>query len=344
MADAEKLAARIARHATIQSVVDGLTDDALVRWLAGSDALLRDGFATLSPPGSDVPVFVKLLPLTDLEREPAHRGSTANLFGLPPFYNYRLGGAGFGVQRELVTHEIAGAWASAAIRTEFPLLHAARELPIARPIVREPVWPNAWGTDSSVAARHAAVERSTHSVAVFLEHFPATLLQWLWDRPLDAPEVSSNIAGLESRLLRVVDWMNSQGLLHMDAHFENILTDEEDLYFTDFGLALSNGFELSEVELEFFTNHQDLDRITVITSLVHAVFTRHAGSDNWREALHTFITTDGRSLPALPAGARDYILRRGALWQAMKEFYGRLRADITAPFPAEELLSLLEKG
>ncbi|MFI7135214.1 hypothetical protein ACIBQ1_56840 [Nonomuraea sp. NPDC050153] len=33
--------------------------------------------------------------------------------------------------------------------------------------------------------------------------------------------------------------MNSRGLLHFDAHFENILTGGQRLYFADYGLAVS---------------------------------------------------------------------------------------------------------
>ena len=40
------------------------------------------------------PVFVKRVPLTDLERQPEHVRSTANLFGLPVFCQYGVGAIG----------------------------------------------------------------------------------------------------------------------------------------------------------------------------------------------------------------------------------------------------------
>ncbi|MFF2503082.1 hypothetical protein ACFVTY_06840 [Streptomyces sp. NPDC058067] len=49
--------------------------------------------------------------------------------------------------------------------------------------------------------------------------------------------------------------MNSRGLLHFDAHFQNILTDGRRLYFADFGLALSSRFDLSPSEAGFFERH-----------------------------------------------------------------------------------------
>lgn len=40
-------------------------------------------------------VFVKRVPLTDLELRPGNIRSTANHFGLPVFYQYGIGSAGF---------------------------------------------------------------------------------------------------------------------------------------------------------------------------------------------------------------------------------------------------------
>src|SRR5437867_1786265 len=48
------------------------------------------------------PVFVKRIPVTDLELE--HRYSPRNLYRLPTFYHYGIGSAGFGVFRELLAH------------------------------------------------------------------------------------------------------------------------------------------------------------------------------------------------------------------------------------------------
>ncbi|MFE3544320.1 hypothetical protein ACFXK0_15260 [Nocardia sp. NPDC059177] len=54
--------------------------------------------------------------------------------------------------------------------------------------------------------------------------------------------------------------MNSRGLLHLDTHFENILTDGSRLYFGDYGLALSADFDLSPSEAAFLDRNQTYDR------------------------------------------------------------------------------------
>lgn len=269
---------RLDRHRAIAAALEAIGDEDLAEWLGASEPLRRDGFARLTLPGGGSPAFVKLLPVTDLELEPHNWLSTANCFGLPPCYGYRIGAAGFGVRRELGAHEIANRWVVAGERVQFPLMHGHRLVPIARPVLPTPVWPNPWGYDPAVAARHAAIERSSHCVAVFLEAFPGNLLQWFRDRPAGIPGAEDDVLRLEPQLLELTVFIKERGLLHMDAHFENIATDGEEIYFVDFVLALSDTFELAEPEATFIERHRCFDGVTAMTSLVHAIFTRHAGS------------------------------------------------------------------
>src|SRR5690349_8971744 len=48
-----------------------------------------------------------------------------------------------------------------------------------------------------------------------------------------------------------IAFMNTNGLLHFDAHFRKILTDGRRLYLADLGLATSPRFELSTDEHDF---------------------------------------------------------------------------------------------
>ena len=72
------------------------------------------------------------LPLTDLELQPAHRHSTANLFGLPPYYHYRIGSCGFGSWRELEAHRMTTewVWAPSPVNTT-PSRRSPVETPVA---------------------------------------------------------------------------------------------------------------------------------------------------------------------------------------------------------------------
>ena len=130
----------------------------------------------------------------------------------------------------------------------------------------------------------------------------------------------------------------------MDAHFENIVSDGKEIYLTDFGLAISDEFELNVDERAFFHRHRNFDRATILTSLVHAIFTRHTGESEWREAMRSWCREPGSSNERMPEADRDFLIRRGPLWLEMMNFYEHLRADIRAPFPTEEIERLLVEG
>src|SRR3990167_2531037 len=71
----------------------------------------------------NAPIFVKKIPLTDLERLPENWRSTANLFNLPTFYHYGVGSAGYSAWRELAAHEMATQWVLEGQCASFPLLY-----------------------------------------------------------------------------------------------------------------------------------------------------------------------------------------------------------------------------
>ncbi|HLB32770.1 MAG: hypothetical protein A3F67_09945 [Verrucomicrobia bacterium RIFCSPHIGHO2_12_FULL_41_10] len=74
-------------------------------------------------------LFVKRIPLTDLERIPENIMSTANLFDLPLYYQYGIGSKGFSAWRELAAHQMASNWVIAGKCPHFPLLYGWRILP-----------------------------------------------------------------------------------------------------------------------------------------------------------------------------------------------------------------------
>ncbi|SCD64898.1 hypothetical protein GA0115240_117923 [Streptomyces sp. DvalAA-14] len=96
---------RLAAHGAVSTSLARLSDRALGELLDAAVPLgagIGGKSARLEVAGT--PLFVKRVPLTDLERRPAHQGSTANLFELPLFCHYGTGGPGFGVWRELAVH------------------------------------------------------------------------------------------------------------------------------------------------------------------------------------------------------------------------------------------------
>ena len=78
----------------------------------------------------DAPMFVKRVPLTDLEALPANVGSTANLFDLPMGCNYGVGSPSFGVWREVAANVMTTNWVAIGILWIVPASTHRRALPV----------------------------------------------------------------------------------------------------------------------------------------------------------------------------------------------------------------------
>jgi hypothetical protein len=158
------------------------------------------------------------------------------------------------------------------------------------------------------------------------------------------------VRATEAALLELLAFTRKQGLLHMDTHFENVLTDGSALFLGDHGLALSRSFQLGAAELAFFERHQSYDRCTAINSLVHAVVAHCDAHPNgearplWRDALRELIAGSHAVSESLPDALRAYLVQRGPVALAMGEFYARLTADFSTEYPEAQLRALLGEG
>lgn len=268
---------RLARYETVSTRLALLSDRDLAALLAGATtAGTGIGGATAMLDLDGVPVFVKQVPLTDLERRPEHLRSTANLFGLPTFYQYGIGSAGFGVWRELAVHVMTTNWVLTDQCPGFPLLYHWRTLP------RVPVPPTPedraeleylvgyWEASPAVRARLTALTEASASVVLFTEYVPQTVSSWLRGR-------STEYSFVERSVRAGVAFMNAHGLLHFDAHFDNLLTDGRRVYFADFGLAVHSGFALSDEETAFLRRHLTYDRFATAMYLVQWLVTNVCG-------------------------------------------------------------------
>jgi hypothetical protein len=276
-------------------------------------------------------VFVKKIALTDLERTAGNEGSTANLFELPVFYQYGVGSAGFGAWRELSAYLRAGAWVLADACPYFPLVYHWRVLPrtvapSAEQRARLDWLVNYWGGSDAVRARLEAILAASASIVLFLEHVPEMLETWL-RRGLSgerAPDAVFEAAILRAhqQLREAAAFMNERGMLHFDLHAWNVLTDGEQLYAADFGLALCADFELSPAERAFFETHRLYDRAYVDWALVEWLAPQ---------------ADPPRLTPALTA----LVERCAPVAKIMGTFIGALRESKTAPYPAAALEAAL---
>lgn len=342
--------ARLAAHSTVSTALALHSDHAVAELLdkaipfgsgiGGTSALLEV---------AGTPVFVKRVPLTDLERRPEHVRSTANLFELPLFCQYgvgAIGSPGFGAWRELAVHAMTTNWALRGEYEGFPLLHHWRVVPDSPPLPEELADIDRvvahWGGAPGVRHRVEARRKSSASVALFLEYIPRNLHEWLGEQmSADAGSADRACALVERELTAGISFMNSRGLLHFDAHFQNILTDGHRLYFTDYGLALSSRFDLSPQEAAFYDRHRGYDRCYSRSYFVNWLVKDLYGHERDEREARIRAYAQGERPTGIPDTAVSLITRYAPLASVLADFFRRLEEESReTPYPLEELREL----
>ncbi|MGY1941029.1 MULTISPECIES: serine/threonine protein phosphatase [Nocardia] len=251
------------------------------------------GGAALIDVGS-VPVFTKRIPLTD--RELANSDSTANLFDLPTYCQYGIGGPSFNAWRELAANIIVTDAVLAGETQSFPILYHWRVLPGRSTVAAEhadiDTVVTAQGGSPAVRARLEALAAAPCSLVLFCEYIPHPITDWLRENP------AGKAATVERQLSEIVTFLRDRELLHMDGHFGNMRTDMERIYLSDFGLATSPRFDLSAAERDFTERHVAYDAGYAAMRLV-----------NW-------LVTDVCGVPMPPSGGpvarNEYVLQCAA--------------------------------
>lgn len=294
------------------------------------------------------PVFVKRVPLTDVERSPEHVRSTANLFGLPTYCQYGVGGTGFGAWRELAVHIMTTNWVLGGQNQGFPMMFHWRVLPDTTMLPEELADVERavayWGGGLEVRRRIEALQQSSASLVLFLEYIPRTLHAWLTEQVQADEERSDRALALVERELKAgTSFMNARGLVHFDAHFQNILTDGKRLYFTDFGLALSRRFDLSQAETRFLLLHRTYDHCYTVSWLVNWLITALYGNERNERLALIRACADGEEPQAGSPGARAILSRHAPLAAVLTDFYLKIQDESReTPYPLEALRRILE--
>ncbi|WP_405908810.1 protein kinase family protein [Streptomyces sp. NBC_00828] len=342
----QRYAARIATYGAVSTHLSLLSDRRLGEVVAAATPLgsgIGGRSAELEVGGARV--FVKRVPLTDVEMRPENVRSTANLFGLPMFYQYGVGSAGFGAWRELAVHTMTTNWVLGNEYEGFPLMYHWRVLPDSPP---QGFADGLGGIDGAVAhwegapavrERLEAIGRSSASLVIFLEHVPGTLGEWLGERRKATP-AGKDVPGyvwVEEALTRGAAFMSSRGLVHFDAHFNNVLTDGRLIYFADFGLALSSGFELSEDEAEFLADHHAYDGCYVVNHLLrHHLPDGLRGTAEHEAFLHNWIA--GERPEGVPPAIAAIIDRHARAAAVLDGFHhGLITVSKRTPYPAADI-------
>lgn len=339
--------ARVAAYAAVGAQLSLLSDRRLGDAVAAAQALGSGiGGRRGQMEVAGIPVFVKRIPLTDIELRPEHVRSTANLFDLPLHYQYGVGSAGFGAWRELAAHVMTTAWVLRDEFTGFPLMYHWRVLPDRPPADFADEFGGVegavahWEGSPAVRRRLEAIGQSSVSLVLFLEYVPQTLAVWLSATGKAAgrkPGGDSSYLWVENALVDGTLFMSSRGLVHFDAHFANLLTDGRQVYFSDFGLALSRHFELSAQEAAFLCDHLVYDRCYAPWHLLRHHLPEDVRGDT---ELGTFLRRwiAGRRPDGVPPGITAIIDRHAPHAVVMDDFARRLVTESKrTPFPAAEV-------
>ena len=138
--------------------------------------------------------------------------------------------------------------------------------------------------------------------------------------------------------------MKAKDFIHLDAHLENIVTDGQDLYFTDFGLSLSAHFDLSADEHIFFQNHSTYDECSTSINILHSITKNMFGPDyngrnDFKDKLQEILNNDCQGVPEYLA---YYIKQLGPIALIMGDFYQKLiYHSKQTPYPSDLLSKLL---
>jgi hypothetical protein len=279
------------------------------------------------------PVFVKRIPLT--EKEYAQGFNTQNLYQLPMYYHYGVGSAGFGAFRELICHQRVSDWVLQGHTAYFPLLYAYRIWPVQTPQGTKTPWRERspeqwqqhlsyWNNNPQIAEYLSAREAAPYEIVLFLEHVPETLFAYAQQKD----ERAFSLLAQASEGLR---FLNQRGILHLDAHLGNLLTDGERVVISDFGLALDQRFQLAPDEQRFFAQHQHYDQAGIIGSLAY-IFRQYLAQaaerplsvEQLKQALNGLKGTPDFSLPPELAGL---LLKYEAPLLVVSQFFEDLRQD-----------------
>ncbi|HZP52972.1 hypothetical protein [Actinocrinis sp.] len=336
-------AERLAAHRVVATALAVKSDAELAELLAGGRSQGAGiGGSAVALEVAGVTVFAKSIPLTDLELRSENHRSTADLFGLPTFYQYPMGSTGFSAWRELAAHIMTATWVLTGGFPGFPLTHHWRVLP-APPPREDAIAGEFGGIDGAVARwdgsaavrrRLEAIVASRACIVVFQEHIPHRLTDWL-----AGPEADFALA--ERQLVAGAAFMRAQGFVHFDTHFGNVLTDGAQVYFADFGLATCDHFALSEAERRFLAEHRDFDLAYIATGLVaHAVDALREDRPR-REFLRAWVAGSVERPVAAPHLAA-LLDRYGLLVLLVLDFHDALNSGPkTHPWPAEQVARLL---
>ena len=279
-------------------------------------------------------IFLKKIRITDCEKQPQNILSTKNLFSLPIYY-YGINSLGFCAWRELYCHLLANTWILTNECSNFPLLYHWRCLQKNAYSRENQAYDTAHWESQDVTNYVDALKNSSEELILFLEYFPQTLEETL-DTELTkiSPESEKTLKKTEINLNKILNFIESKGMFHLDPHFKNILTDNKDLYLSDFGLVLHRDFELEETELALLETHKNYPKIATQSFLCEKILKKICLYDE-KESLLTDLNKK-----KLPKWIRSFLKKNLSTYLATNKFWIQIYKNPTTIFPKDSELKI----
>ncbi|MDI9894684.1 hypothetical protein QM797_08090 [Rhodococcus sp. IEGM 1381] len=192
-----------------------------------------------------------------------------------------------------------------------------------------------WEGSPAIRSRLEAIGTCKHSVVVFLEHIPHTLGEWIAQQR-NSSDGEAVFLWAENAPAQVTEFTSAHGFVHFDAHFANILTDGQQLYCADFGLASSSIFDLSTHEATFLSHHLSYDRVYTAGQLLR-MLVADKFSESERDALpQSWI--EGTRPEGMSPAIEAFVDRHIRPTTVLNSFHRSLVDDTeVTPFPRAEI-------
>ena len=291
-------------HTAVGDALGDLDDRSLRKLVERSQPAWRPWGGSHSIVVEGHPVFVKRVPVTDLEL--GEYGTTRNIFELPLFYCYGVGSAGFGAFRELAIHQKTTQMVLSGSAEGFPVLHHHRVLTKSEAVPPFPMdldgYVGYWNDNQAVRRFIEARQAAGHELWLFAERLPHVVDDWYPSNQDRSNEIVEALCDVAVSLLE-------HGIVHFDAHFGNALTDGHTFYLADFGLAIDADFDLDVEERRFLDRHRHYDQGLILYCLGYSLVPMY-------HVLDPAARDRARKIVSLPRDASDSELLVGIIENA----------------------------
>ena len=210
-----------------------------------------------------------------------------------------------------------------------------------------------WNNSKEILKRLQAINASSRDLVVFLEYIPDVLWRWLhleFAKDNECIDYAMNMSERDIHLIN--DFLKTKGFVHFDAHFGNYITDGKRLYLTDFGLALSEKFDLSVAERNLLERRKDYDRCQSLTNLVNWLVVKlyeEEDANDVMSRIHEIIPKllqdydGGRVVKYMTPSVANILRKYKDIAFVWYDFFIKMKmSDKNAIYPKGELEKLLE--